>query len=211
MLNVQLSQYLLKESQTALHTDGKRVYMLKDEGLSPYPIYLNHPIMIGVGTNWNQHKGFEEIIKGLIGAHNKFPMYMLFESYLRSDFIAGFLEENTFHFELVFTNKKRNTNFFKVCITDSDDIATLMKYFFQSAQDSLYTLLSYSADCKIISNRTGEIEIKVDSFYPSFSFMYDAQELFIIGGEEKWSDIHYIKRFFHLEQITDELTIDVRK
>ncbi len=211
MLNVQLSQYLLKESQTALHTDGKRVYMLKDEGLSPYPIYLNHPIMIGVGTNWNQHKGFEEIIKGLIGAHNKFPMYMLFETYLRSDFIAGFLEENTFHFELVFTNKKRNTNFFKVCITDSDDIATLMKYFFQSAQDSLYTLLSYSADCKIISNRTGEIEIKVDSFYPSFSFMYDAQELFIIGGEEKWSDIHYIKRFFHLEQITDELTIDVRK
>ncbi|MED1055675.1 hypothetical protein [Bacillus mycoides] len=211
MLNVQLFQYLLKESQTALHTDGKRVYMLKDEGLSPYPIYLNHPIMIGVGTNWNQHKGFEEIIKGLIGAINKFPMYMLFETYLRSDFIAGFLEENTFHFELVFTNKKRNTNFFKVCITDSDDIATLMKYFFQSAQDSLYTLLSYSAECKIISNRTGEIEIKVDSFYPSFSFMYDAQELFIIGGEEKWSDIHYIKRFFHLEQITDELTIDVRK
>lgn len=63
----------------------------------------------------------------------------------------------------------------------------------------------------MISNRTGEIEIKADSFYPSFSFMYDAQELFIIGGEEKWSDTHYIKRFFHLEQITDELTIDVRK
>ncbi|KLA01388.1 hypothetical protein B4147_1055 [Bacillus wiedmannii] len=41
--------------------------------------------------------------------------------------------------------------------------------------------------------------------------MYDAQELFIIGGEEKWSHIHYIKRFFHLEQITDELTIDLRK
>ncbi len=41
--------------------------------------------------------------------------------------------------------------------------------------------------------------------------MYDAQELFIIGGEEKWSDIHYIKRFFHLEQITDELIIDLRK
>ncbi|EJQ73504.1 hypothetical protein IG7_00807 [Bacillus cereus HuA2-4] len=199
MLNVQLSQYLLKESQPALHTDGKRVYMLNDEGLSPYPIYLN------------QHKGFEEIIKGFIGLINKFPMYMIFETYLCRDFIERFLEENKFPFELIFTNKKRNTNFFKVCITDSDDIATLMKYFFQSAQDSLYTLLSYSADCKIISNRTGEIEIKVDSFYPSFSFMYDAQELFIIGGEEKWSDIHYIKRFFHLEQITDELTIDVRK
>lgn len=85
-----------------------------------------------------------------------------------------------------------------------------MKYFFQSAQDSLYTLLSYSADCKIIGDSTGEIEIKVDSFYPSFSFMYDAQELFVIGGEEKWSDIYYIKRFFHLEQITDELTIDLR-
>lgn len=83
-------------------------------------------------------------------------------------------------------------------------------YFFQSAQDSLYTLLSYSADCKIFSNRTGEIEIKTDSFYPSFSFMYDAQELFIIGGEEKWSNIDYIKRIFHLEQITDELTIDLR-
>ncbi|SCB97903.1 Uncharacterized protein BTT61001_00927 [Bacillus thuringiensis] len=41
--------------------------------------------------------------------------------------------------------------------------------------------------------------------------MYDAQELFIIGGEEKWSDIYYIKEFFHLEQITEELTIDVRK
>ncbi|WP_088265671.1 hypothetical protein [Bacillus mycoides] len=211
MLHVQLSQYLLKESQTALHTDGKRVYMLKDEGLSPYPIYLNHRIMMGVGTNWNQHKGFEEIIKGFIGLINKFPMYMVFETYLRGDFMEGFLEENKFPFELIFTNKKRDTNFFKVCITDSDDIATLMKYFFQSAQDSLYTLLSYSADCKMISNRTGEIEIKADSFYPSFSFMYDAQELFIIGGEEKWSDIHYIKRFFHLEQITDELTIDVRK
>jgi len=86
-----------------------------------------------------------------------------------------------------------------------------MKYFFQSAQDALYTLLTYSADCKIISNRTDEIEIKADSFYPSFSFMYDAQELFIIGGEEKWSDTHYIKRFFHLEQITDELIIDLRK
>ncbi|QWG49230.1 hypothetical protein EXW28_04990 [Bacillus mycoides] len=211
MLHVQLSQYLLKESQTALHTDGKRVYMLKDEGLSPYPIYLNHRIMMGVGTNWNQHKGFEEIIKGFIGLINKFPMYMVFETYLRGDFMEGFLEENKFPFELIFTNKKRDTNFFKVCITDSDDIATLMKYFFQSAQDSLYTLLSYSADCKMISNRTGEIEIKADSFYPSFSFMYDAQELFIIGGEEKWSHIHYIKRFFHLEQITDELTIDVRK
>ncbi|MGU3371942.1 hypothetical protein [Bacillus mycoides] len=211
MLNVQLSQYLLKESQPALHTDGKRVYMLNDEGLSPYPIYLNQPIMIGVGTNWNQHKGFEEIIKGLIGAHNKFPMYMVFETYLCRDFIEGFLEENKFPFELIFTNKKRDTNFFNVLITNSDDINTLMKYFFQSAQDSLYTLLSYSADCKIISNRTGDIEIKADSFYPSFSFMYDAQELFIIGGEEKWSDIHYIKRFFHLEQITGELTIDVRK
>ncbi|PGT87562.1 hypothetical protein COD18_21470 [Bacillus cereus] len=64
MLSVQLSQYLLKESQPALHTDGKRVYMSKDEGVSPYPIYINHPIMIGVGTNWNQHIGFEEIIKG---------------------------------------------------------------------------------------------------------------------------------------------------
>ncbi|WP_242473751.1 hypothetical protein [Bacillus cereus group sp. N28] len=42
MLNVQLFQYLLKESQTALHTDGKRVYMLKDEGFSPYPIYLTY-------------------------------------------------------------------------------------------------------------------------------------------------------------------------
>ncbi|WP_088292393.1 hypothetical protein [Bacillus mycoides] len=211
MLSVQLFQYLLKESQTALHIDGKRVYMLKDEGLSPYPIYLNHRIMMGVGTNWNQHKGFEEIIKGFIGLINKFPMYMVFETYLCRDFIEGFLEENKFPFELIFTNKKKDTNFFKVCITDSDDIATLMKYFFQSAQDSLYTLLSYSADCKIISNRTGDIEIKADSFYPSFSFMYDAQELFIIGGEEKWSHIHYIKRFFHLEQITDELTIDVRK
>ncbi|MFK4426104.1 hypothetical protein ACQKFK_20610 [Bacillus mycoides] len=211
MLNVQLSQYLLKESQTALHTDGKRVYMLKDEGLSPYPIYLNHRIMMGVGTNWNQHKGFEEIIKGFIGLINKFPMYMVFETYLRGDFIERFLEENKFTFELVFTNKKKDTNFFKVCITNSDDITTLMKYFFQSAQDSLYTLLSYSAECKMISNHTGEIEIKADSFYPSFSFMYDAQELFIIGGEEKWSHIHYIKRFFHLEQITDELTIDVRK
>ncbi len=138
-------------------------------------------------------------------------MYMLFETYLCRDFIEGFLEENKLHFELVFTNKKKDTNFFKVCITNSDDITTLMKYFFQSAQDSLYTLLSYSADCKIISNRTGGIEIKADSFYPSFSFMYDAQELFIIGGEEKWSDIHYIKRFFHLEQITDELIIDLRK
>ncbi|OFE00327.1 hypothetical protein BWGOE13_09860 [Bacillus mycoides] len=39
MLRVQLSQYLLKESQSALHPDGKRVYMLNDEGLSPYPIY----------------------------------------------------------------------------------------------------------------------------------------------------------------------------
>ncbi|MGN7192558.1 hypothetical protein ACTHS9_00095 [Bacillus mycoides] len=211
MLSVQLFQYLLKESQTALHTDGKRVYMLKYEGLSPYPIYLNHRIMMGVGTNWNQHKGFEEIIKGFIGLINKFPMYMVFETYLCRDFIEGFLEENIFYFELIFTNKKRNTNFFKVCITNSDDITTLMKYFFQSAQDSLYTLLSYSADCKMISNHTGEIEIKADSFYPSFSFMYDAQELFIIGGEEKWSHIHYIKRFFHLEQITDELTIDVRK
>ncbi|HDX9651754.1 hypothetical protein TU65_19250 [Bacillus wiedmannii] len=207
MLHVQLSQYVLKEYQPALHTDGKRVYMLKDEGLSPYPIYLNRPIMIGVGTNWNQHTGFEEIIKGLIGANKKFPMYMLFETYLCRNFIEGFLEENKLHFELVFTNKKRDTNFFNVFIT----ITTLMKYFFQSAQDSLYTLLSYSADCKVISNRTGEIEIKADSFYPSFSFMYDAQELFIIGGEEKWSDIHYIKRFFHLEQITDELNIDVRK
>ncbi|PFZ58613.1 hypothetical protein COL68_09855 [Bacillus wiedmannii] len=207
MLHVQLSQYVLKEYQPALHTDGKRVYMLKDEGLSPYPIYLNRPIMIGVGTNWNQHTGFEEIIKGLIGANKKFPMYMLFETYLCRNFIEVFLEENKLHFELVFTNKKRDTNFFNVFIT----ITTLMKYFFQSAQDSLYTLLSYSADCKVISNRTGEIEIKADSFYPSFSFMYDAQELFIIGGEEKWSDIHYIKRFFHLEQITDELNIDVRK
>ncbi|GLV65049.1 hypothetical protein Bmyc01_37180 [Bacillus mycoides] len=211
MLSVQLSQYLLKESQSALHTDGKRVYTLKDEGFSPYPIYLNHPIMIGVGTNWNQHTGFEEIIKGFIGTNNKFPMYMLFETYLRGDFIEGFLEENKFPFELVFTNKKRDTNFFNVLITNSDDITTLMKCFFQSAQDSLYTLLSYAADCKIISNNTGEMGLKADSFYPSFSFMYDAQELFIIGGEEKWSDIHYIKRFFHLEQITDELTIDVRK
>ena len=42
---------LTKESKPALHTDEKRVYMLKDEGLSPYPIYLNHPSMIGVGTN----------------------------------------------------------------------------------------------------------------------------------------------------------------
>ncbi|PES61822.1 hypothetical protein CN507_27770 [Bacillus cereus] len=211
MLHVQLSQYLLKEFQPAFHTDGKRVYMLKDEGLSPYPIYLNRPIMIGVGTNWNQHTGFEEIIKGFIGAINKLPMYMVFETYLCRDLIESFLEENTFHFELVFTNKKKDTNFFKVFITDSDDITTLMKYFFQSARDSLYTLLSYSTDCKIISNSTGEIEIKADSFYPSFSFMYDAQELFIIGGEEKWSDIHYINRFFRLEQITDELTIDVRK
>ncbi|EJS10639.1 TPA: hypothetical protein QCX73_006091 [Bacillus mycoides] len=211
MLHVQLSQYLLKEYRPAFHTDEKRVYMLKDEGLSPYPIYLNRPIMIGVGTNWNQHTGFEEIIKGFIGALNKLPMYMVFETYLCRDFIEGFLEENKFPFELIFTNKKRNTNFFKVLITNSDDITTLMKYFFQSAQDSLYTLLSYSADFKIISNNTGEIGLKADSFYPSFSFMYDAQELFIIGGEEKWSDIHYIKRFFHLEQITDELTIDVRK
>ncbi|KAB2442576.1 hypothetical protein [Bacillus luti] len=210
MLSVQLSQYLLKESKPTLHTDGKRVYMLKNEGFSPYPIYLNHPIMIGVGTNWNQHKGFEEIIKGFIGANNKFPMYMLFETYLCRDFMERFLEEKKFQFELIFTNKKRDTNFFKVLLTNSDDITTLMKYFLQSAQDSLYTLLSYSADCQIISNRTGEIEIKVDSFYPSFSFMYDAQELFVIGGEEKWSDIHYIKRFFHLEQITDELTIDLR-
>ncbi|TBX75913.1 hypothetical protein E0M25_15210 [Bacillus mycoides] len=204
MLRVQLSQYLLKESQSALHPDGKRVYMLNDEGLSPYPIYLNQPIMMGVGTNWNQHKGF-------IGVINKFPMYMLFETYLCRDFIEGFLEENKFYFELVFTNKKRDTNFFNVLITNSDDITTLMKYFFQSAQDSLYTVLSYSAGCKIISNNTGEIGLKADSFYPSFSFMYDAQELFVIGGEEKWSDIHYIKRFFHLEQITDELTIDLRK
>ncbi|HDR7963745.1 hypothetical protein [Bacillus wiedmannii] len=211
MLLVQLSQYLLKESKPVLHTDGKRVYMLKDEGLSPYPIHLNHPSMIGVGTNWNQHTGFEEIIKRFIGANKKIPMYMLFETYLRGDFIEGFLEENKLHFELVFTNKKRDTNFFKVFITNSDDITTLMKYFFQSAQDALYTLLTYSADCKIISNRTDEIEIKADSFYPSFSFMYDAQELFIIGGEEKWSDTHYIKRFFHLEQITDELIIDLRK
>ncbi|PRD10945.1 hypothetical protein CQ058_07845 [Bacillus sp. MYb56] len=211
MLHVQLSQYLLKEYRPAFHTDEKRVYMLKDEGLSPYPIYLNRPIMIGVGTNWNQHTGFEEIIKGFIGALNKLPMYMVFETYLCRDFIEGFLEENKFPFELIFTNKKRNTNFFNVLITNSDDINTLMKYFFQSARDSLYTVLSYSADCKIISNRTGDIEIKADSFYPSFSFMYDAQELFIIGGEEKWTDIHYIKRFFHLEQITDELTIDVRK
>ncbi|PFW58454.1 hypothetical protein COL13_06220 [Bacillus cereus] len=211
MLHVQLSQYLLKGSQPAFHTDGKRVYMLKDEGLSTYPIYLNHPIMIGVGTNWNQHTGFEEIIKGFISANNKFPMYMLFETYLCRDFIQGFLEENRLYFELVFTNKKRDTNFFKVFITNSDHITTLMKYFFQSAQDSLYMLLSYSADCKIIGDSTGEIEIKADSFYPSFSFMYDAQELFVIGGEEKWSDIHYIKRFFRLEQITDELTIDLRK
>lgn len=211
MLHVQLSQYVLKEYQPALHTDGKRVYMLKDEGLSPYPIYLNRPIMIGVGTNWNQHTGFEQIIKGLIGANKKFPMYMLFETYLCRELMEGFLEENKLHFELVFTNQKRDTNFFKVCITNSDDITTLMKYFFQSAQDSLYTLVSYSADCKMISNCTGEIEIKADSFYPSFSFMYDAQELFVIGGEEKWSDIHYIKEFFHLEQITDELNIDVRK
>ncbi len=145
MLSVQLSQYLLKESQPALHTGGKRVYMLNDEGFSPYPIYLNHPIMIGVGTNWNQHKGFEEIIKGFIGANKKFPMYMLFETYLRGDFIEGFLEENKLHFELVFTNQKRDTNFFKVLLTNIDDITTLMKYFFQSAQDSLYTLLSYSA------------------------------------------------------------------
>ncbi|WP_259416921.1 hypothetical protein [Bacillus toyonensis] len=211
MLRVQLSQYVLKESQPAFHTDGKRVYMLKDEGLSPYPIYLNHPIMIGVGTNWNQHTGFEEIIKEFIGVNKKFPMYMLFETYLRGDFMEGFLEEHKLHFELIFTNKERDTNFFKVLITNSDDITTLMKYFFQSAQDSLYTLVSYSPDCKIISNRTGEIEIKADSFYPSFSFMYDAQELFIIGGEEKWSNIHYIKGFFHLEQITDDLTIDLRK
>ncbi|PGV56654.1 hypothetical protein COD94_27665 [Bacillus cereus] len=210
MLSVQLSQYLLKESQPALHTDGKRVYTLKDEGFSPYPIYLNHPIMIGVGTNWNQHTGFEEIIKGFIGTNNKFPMYMLFETYLRGDFMERFLEEKKFQFELVFTNKKRDTNFFKVLLTNSDDITTLMKYFFQSAQDSLYTLLSYAADCKIIGNGTGEIEIKADSFYPSFSFMYDAQELFVIGGEEKWSDIDYIKRIFHFEHITDELTIDLR-
>ncbi|HGH7173361.1 TPA: hypothetical protein ACJMKJ_000847 [Bacillus wiedmannii] len=211
MLSVQLSKYVLKESKPALHTDGQRVYMLKDEGFSPYPIYLNHPIMIGVGTYWNQHTGFEEIIKRLIGANKKLPLYMLFETYLCRDLIESFLEENTYHFELVFTNKKKDTNFFKVLITNSDDITTLMKYFFQSAQDSLYTLLSYSADCKIIGNRTGEIEIKADSFYPSFSFMFDAQELFIIGGEEKWSNIHYIKRFFHPEQITDELTIDLRK
>ncbi len=63
----------------------------------------------------------------------------------------------------------------------------------------------------MICNRTGEIEIKADSFYQSLSFMYDTQELFVIGGEEKWSHIHYIKRFFHLEQIADELTIDLRK
>ncbi|MEK7017889.1 hypothetical protein [Bacillus sp. FSL R9-9410] len=31
MLSVQLSQYLLKESKPALHTDGKRVYMLNDD------------------------------------------------------------------------------------------------------------------------------------------------------------------------------------
>lgn len=111
MLHVQLSQYLLKEYRPAFHTDEKRVYMLKDEGLSPYPIYLNRPIMIGVGTNWNQHKGFEEIIKGFIGALNKLPMYMVFETYLRGDFIEGFLEENKFHFELIFTNKKRDRNF----------------------------------------------------------------------------------------------------
>lgn len=116
MLHVQLSQYLLKESQTALHTDGKRVYMLKDEGLSPYPIYLNHRIMMGVGTNWNQHKGFEEIIKGFIGLINKFPMYMVFETYLRGDFMEGFLEENKFPFELIFNNKKRDTNFLKCAL-----------------------------------------------------------------------------------------------
>lgn len=46
--------------------------------------------MIGVGTNWNQHTGFEEIIKGFISANNKFPMYMLFETYLCRDFIQGF-------------------------------------------------------------------------------------------------------------------------
>ena len=67
-----------------------------------------------------------------------------------------------------------------MCITNGDDITILMKYLFQSAQDSLYTLLSYSADCKIISNRTGEIEIKTDSFYPSFSFMYDAQNYLLL-------------------------------
>ena len=106
MLSVQLSQYLLKESQPDLHTDEKRVYMLSDEGLSPYPIYLNHPIMIGVGTNWNQHTGFEEIIKGFIGVMNKFPMYMLFETYLCREFIEGFLEENTFQFELVLLIRK---------------------------------------------------------------------------------------------------------
>ncbi len=74
------------------------------------------------------------------------------------DFIEGFLEENKLQFELVFTNKKGIRAFLKVCITNGDDITTLMKYFFQSAQDSLYTLLSYSADCKIISNRIGEMK-----------------------------------------------------
>ena len=116
MLHVQLSQYLLKESKPALHTDEKRVYMLKDEGLSPYPIYLNQPSMIGVGTNWNQHTGFEEIIKGFMSTYNKFPMYMLFETYLCRDFIEGFLEENKLHFELVFTNKKKDTNFLKCAL-----------------------------------------------------------------------------------------------
>ena len=59
----------------------------------------------------NQHTGFEKIIKGFIGANKKFPMYMLFETYLGRDFIEGFLEENKLHFELVFTNEKRDTNF----------------------------------------------------------------------------------------------------
>jgi len=210
VLKVQLSQYVLKGDQPVFQAEEKQVYRLNDEGLSPYPIYLNRPIMISVGTNWNEYHGFEEIMKAFIDSINKFPMYMLFETYLRRDFIEWFLEEKQLRFELIFVNQKRDTNFFKVFM-NSEDISALMKYFFQSAQDSLYTLLSYSADCKVISNTSGEIELKADSSYPSFSFMYDAQELFIIGGGEEWSDIHYIKRHFQPKKIVDELIVDLRK
>ncbi|NWK71598.1 hypothetical protein HWX41_21600 [Bacillus paramycoides] len=211
MMNVQMSQYLLKESQTVLHTDGKQVYILSDEGISPYPIYLNRSIMLGIGTDWSQHNGYEEIIKMLTSSINTFPMFMLFESYLCRDLIEVFLEKNKLHFELVFENKERDTHFFKVLITNSDDISILMPYFFQSARDSLYTLLSYSEKCVIKGSDVGEFELKSDDLYPSFSFMYDAQELFVIGGEEKWLDIDFIKKFFLPEQITDVLTIDLRK
>ena len=46
-----------------------------------------------------------------MGTHNKFPMYMLFETYLCRDFIEGFLEENKLHFELVLLIRKRIRTF----------------------------------------------------------------------------------------------------